>query len=102
MLLAPCSQRVLLKFCLPPSLAGLAGQTGRPHTRKDLLQRLRAGHVGALLENFQLVSDLLHPQLDVAESRFREGVTLVLHSRGELVVQADLSPAGRVLLYNVI
>ena len=70
--------------------------------RKDLLQRLRAGHVGALLENFQLVSDLLHPQLDVAESRFREGVTLVLHSRGKLVVQADRTSAGLVLLYNVI
>ena len=73
---------------------GLAGQTGRSHTRKDLLQRLRAGLMGTLLENFQLVSDLLDPELYVAESRFREGVTLVLHSRGEL--------AGGVLLYNVI
>ena len=55
-----------------------------------------------MLEDFQLVSDLLDPELYVAESRFREGVTLVLHSRGELVVQADLSPVGRVFLYNVI
>ena len=55
-----------------------------------------------MLENLQLVSDLLHPELNVAESRFREGVALVLHSRGELVVQAHLGPAGLVLLYNVI
>ena len=81
---------------------GLAGQTGRSHAREDLLQSLGAGHVGARLEHLQLVSDLLHSELDVAESRFREGVALALHSRGELVVQTDRTTAGLVLLYNVI
>ena len=67
-----------------------------------MLEGLGAGHMRALLQNLQLISYFLHPELNVAESRFREGVTLVLHSRGKLVVQADRTSAGLVLLYNVI
>ena len=64
----------------------------------------------ALLQNLQLISYFLHPELNVAESGFWEGVTLVLHSlrleeavKGVLGLPALPLPAsGGVLLQNVI